>query len=171
MSITNEFFDLRYAAQDSHDEPHLTNGRHDWVDLTEDELMCWFGVLILMGLKDLPHRRLYWDRRHFYYCPIIGAVMTRHRFEAIVRCVHLVNNETLVRDPEAIGYDKIGKVRWLLESFSRISQSLYNAERVCTVDEIMVPYKGRYCNIRQYMKAKPCKFGIKIWALASSQSR
>jgi hypothetical protein len=35
----------------------------------------------------------------------------------------------------------------------------------------MVPYKGRYCNIRQYMKRKPVKFGIKVWALASSHSR
>jgi hypothetical protein len=40
-----------------------------------------------------------------------------------------------------------------------------------TVDEIMVAYKGRYCNVRQYMKAKPTKFGIKLWALVSAQSR
>lgn len=39
------------------------------------------------------------------------------------------------------------------------------------VDEIMVLYKGCYCNIRQYMKGKPVRFGIKIWALASSSSR
>jgi hypothetical protein len=35
----------------------------------------------------------------------------------------------------------------------------------------MVPYKGRYCNIRQYMKGKPVRFGMKVWALVSSQSR
>lgn len=35
----------------------------------------------------------------------------------------------------------------------------------------MIPYKGRYCNIQQYMKAKPVQFGIKVWALANSQSR
>jgi hypothetical protein len=40
-----------------------------------------------------------------------------------------------------------------------------------TVDEIMVAYKGRYCNVQQYMKAKPTKFGIKLWALVSAQSR
>jgi hypothetical protein len=40
-----------------------------------------------------------------------------------------------------------------------------------TVDEIMVPYKGRYYNIRQYMKGKPMRFGVKVWALVSSQSR
>ena len=52
---------FRYAEQPDYDEPHLTNGRHNWVDLTQPELLCWFGILILMGLKVLPHRRLYWD--------------------------------------------------------------------------------------------------------------
>jgi hypothetical protein len=42
---------------------------------------------------------------------------------------------------------------------------------MCTVDEIMLPYKGRFCNIQQYMNAKPCKWGIKLWALASGGSK
>lgn len=88
-----------------------------------------------------------------------------------MRCIHLVDNSEFVTEPTTPGFDKIGKVRWLVEEFAKISQSLYNAERVCTVDEIMVPYKGRYCGIRQYMKSKPVRFGIKLWALASSQSR
>lgn len=162
---------FRYAAQPDFDEPHLTNGRHSWIDLTEGELLCWFGILILMGLKVLPHRRLYWDMRHFYGCPLISQAMPRQRFEAIVRCIHLVNNSDLVMDNTSSRFDKIEKVRWLLEGFARISQSLYNAERVCTVDEIMVPYKGKYCGIRQFMKSKPVRFGIKLWALASNTSR
>ena len=36
---------------------------------------------------------------------------------------------------------------------------------------MMLPYKGCYYNIQQYLKGKPVKFGIKMWALASSQSR
>jgi hypothetical protein len=97
--------------------------------------------------------------------------MQRSRFEAILRCVHLVNNEELVTDQGAPGYDKLAKVRWLIEEFARISQALYNAKRICTIDEIMIPYKGRYCAIRQYMKSKPVRFGIKLWALGSNQSR
>jgi hypothetical protein len=37
--------------------------------------------------------------------------MQRTRFEAIMRCIHLVNNETMVTDQAAEGYDKIAKVR------------------------------------------------------------
>jgi hypothetical protein len=97
--------------------------------------------------------------------------MTRQRFEAIVRCIHLVDNDSLPKDSTDPNFDKIGKVRWLVEGFAEISQRLYNPEPICTVDEIMVAYKGRYCAIRQYMKSKPVRFGIKLWALASSSSR
>ena len=35
----------------------------------------------------------------------------------------------------------------------------------------MVPYRGRRCNIKQYMKAKPVKYGMKVWCCASNKSR
>ena len=37
------------------------------------------------------------------------------------------------------------------------------------VDEAMVPFKGRLA-IKQYMKEKPCKFGVKLWVCADSQT-
>jgi hypothetical protein len=77
--------------------------------------------------------------------------MTRLHFEAIT--VHLVDNTSLAAPGEP-GHDKIGKVRWLVEYFSAVSKELYNPEVTCTVDEIMLPYKGMFCNIRLYMKGK-----------------
>jgi hypothetical protein len=132
----------RYAGQLCQLYPHLTNGRTDWEPIDREELLCWFGILVLMGLKEQPSIRTYWSPRLFYNCALISRALTRRRFEAITRCVHLVNNDTLVQDPTNPAYDKIGKVRWLLERFTSIAQSLYNNERIVTVDEIMVPYKG-----------------------------
>jgi hypothetical protein len=164
------FFVARYAGQMSTRFPRFTNGRHDWTPLTKEELLCWFGVLTLMGLKNLPNIRLYWSGNDFYGCPLIKSCMTRQRFEAITRCIHLVDNCTLP-PPGHESHDKLGKVRWLVEHFSAVSQAQYNCEVTLTVDEIMVPYKGRYCNIRQYMMGKPVRFGVKVWALVSSGSR
>lgn len=161
----------RYACQPSQLNPAVTNGRPDWTPLDTEELLAWFGILMLMGLKEFPHIRCYWDRTPFYNCPIISEAMPRKRFEAIIRCLHLVDNGDLVTDRADPAFDKLAKVRWLCESFASMSQSLYNNERVLTVDEIMIPYKGRFCNIRQYMKSKPVKFGVKVWALANSESR
>jgi hypothetical protein len=158
-------------VQPSELHPHMTNGRDNWVPLNRLELLAWFGVLVLMGLKQLPNIRSYWGRQDFYRCPVISEVMSRKRFEAITRCLHLADNTQVENNRDSPSYDKIAKVRWLVEEFVTLSQRWYNCERELTVDEIMVPYKGRFCNIKQYMKAKPVKFGIKVWALASSQSR
>jgi len=35
----------------------------------------------------------------------------------------------------------------------------------------MIPYLGRRCNIKQYMKNKPVKYIIKIWCLANNKFR
>jgi hypothetical protein len=96
--------------------------------------------------------------------------MARLRFEAITRCIYLVDNEDLIPAGEE-GHDKLGKLHWLIEHIAAVSQANYNCQVHCTVDEMMLPYKGRYCNIRQYMKRKPVKKGLKVWVLASLQSR
>ncbi len=32
-----------------------------------------------------------------------------------------------------------------------------------SVDEMMIPYKGKFSNIRQYIKGKPHPWGFKVW--------
>jgi len=62
-------------------------------------------------------------------------------------------------------------VRWLLEGFVEVCKCLYNCKRHICVDEMMIPYTGRHCNIKQYMRNKPVKYGIKIWCCATSKTR
>ena len=161
----------RYAEQESVEHPGSLNGWGSWVPVTVQELKAWFGICILMGLKKQPTIRSYWSRRRFYGCPVVKHVMRRPRFEQILSCIHLVDNDSLVHDKASIGYDKIGKCRWLLEAFVCKAKAAYNCEHHLACDEIMVPYRGRRCEIKQYMKNKPVKYGIKVWCCASSKSR
>ena len=48
-------------------------------------------------------------------------------------------------------------------------KELYIPHQNVSVDERMVKSKGR-SGIRQYIKNKPVKFGIKIWVLAESKT-
>jgi len=132
----------RYAAHPCQGNPSVTNGCVDWTALDSDELLAWFGVLMLMGLKKFPHIRCYWDHTPFYNCPLISKAMPHKRFEAIIGCLHLVNNEVVVTNRGDPTYDKLAKCCSLCESFASISQSLYNNEYILTVDEIMIPYKA-----------------------------
>jgi hypothetical protein len=169
----------RYARQvlpvldpQNNKEKPRTKGGPTWQDLTVDDFRGWLGVCILMGCKRLPSVRHYWMRsEEFIYCDFIRRVMTLARWEQILRCLHLVNNEDVVRDTKDPRFDRIAKMRWLIDRFVEVSKEIYNLEREVTVDECVIPYKGRYCFIRQFMPDKPVRFGIKCWLLASSKSR
>jgi hypothetical protein len=67
--------------------------------------------------------------------------------------------------------DPCAKTRWLLDHFVAVSQAIYNCECELIVDELIIPYKGRYCVISQFRRGKPIRFGIKVFYLASSKSR
>lgn len=100
-----------------------------------------------MGLKKQPTIRLYWSTKGFYGCLVVKDIMRRPRFEQILACVHLVDNES-VRDKIATGYNKIGKCRWLIENFVCRAKAMYNCDQHLACDEIMVPYSGRRCEIK-----------------------
>ena len=149
-----------------------TKGGPTWKDVNRSDIRGWLGICILMGCKRLPSVRQYWMRgQPFLYCSLISSIMSLGRWEQIMRCLHLVDNNTIVRDASDPRFDRIAKTRWLVEMFVNVSRDIYYLGREITVDECVIPYKGRYCFIRQFMPDKPVRFGIKVWLLASSKSR
>jgi hypothetical protein len=50
-------------------------------------------------------------------------------------------------------------------------QKMQNPSEWLCVDECMVPYAGRYCPFKQYIPSKPTRYGIKVWALCSSDTK
>jgi hypothetical protein len=126
-----------------------------------------------MGYKKLPCIRHYWRQsEEFIHCKLISKVITLARWEQIFLCLlHLINNDEVVRDVNNPRFDGIAKTRWLVYMFMEVSEQIYNLKREVTVDECVIPYKGRYCFIMQFMPYKPICFGIKFWLLASSKNR
>ena len=62
------------------------------------------------------------------------------------------------------GY-KLRKVEEFLAAFKERCKVLYHPTQKLAVDERMVKSKHR-SGIRQYMKDKPTKWGVKLWVLA-----
>ena len=46
-------------------------------------------------------------------------------------------------------------------------EALYTLHQHVTMDEAMIPFKGRL-SFKQYMKAKPTKWGIKVFVLSDA---
>lgn len=98
-------------------------------------------------------------------------MFTRNRFESLLRCLHLVDNSTIESDKDSPRYDKLTKVRWIINEFVTKSRALYNPDKFVTCDEIMVAYRGHYSSFRQYMPAKPMKYGFNFFAAVCNPSR
>ena len=120
----------------------------------------------MMGLVDLPSIHDYWRRDSLFNCPAIADRMTRDRFLEIHRYLHFIDNER-VSQPGTPGYDRLCKVRSVLQMIEERFESLYKPNRECAIDEAMVPYKGR-SSLKQYMPKKPIRRGLKVWMRADS---
>ena len=82
------------------------------------------------------------------------------RFWQVLRFFHVCDpaSELPNGDPN---YDKLQKIRPLINLLGAAFKAEYDCEREITIDEAMIPYKGRI-GYKQYMKDKPTKWGIKV---------
>ena len=60
-------------------------------------------------------------------------------------------------------------MRPLLDSFVEAVKSEYRPSKNVSIDEAMIPFKGRP-SLKQYMLLKPVKRGIKVWECADSSN-
>ena len=65
-------------------------------------------------------------------------------------------------------HDRFYKVRLILMAFNqRLLEAYHPGKKNISVDEGMIAFKGRL-SFRQYMPAKPTKYGIKVWMAADA---
>ena len=139
-----------------------------WTKVTADEIWAYFGYVILMGINRLPALADYWKLDPTYRYRPIADKITRDRFMEITRYFHFVDNSTLPlrTDP---GYDKLGKIRPVIDHISRQFLSVYSPHCKASIDEAMVAFKGR-STMKQYLPKKPVKRGFKVWVRADAVS-
>ena len=139
-----------------------------WNDVTYDEMKCFLGVLLGMGVHRLPKFKLYWSTDPFFHVQGIADVMPRNRFMKLLNNFHVSDNSVAVpRDDPA--FDKLRKIRPLLTKMNSLFQQHAVSTYSQSIDEAMIKFKGR-SSLRQYMPLKPTKRGYKVWVRAHSKS-
>ena len=139
-----------------------------WSKITREELRAYLGFCILMGINHLPALDDYWSTDPALHYSAIADRITRDRFREITRYLHFADNTTLTPRGSP-GYDRLGKVRPVIDHLSSRFADLYNPHQEVAVDEAMIKFTGR-STLKQYMPLKPVKRGIKVWALADSHN-
>ncbi|XP_050300110.1 piggyBac transposable element-derived protein 4-like [Anthonomus grandis grandis] len=75
----------------------------------------------------------------------------------------------MVTRRERMKVDKLAAISEIYNEFVENSMICYTPSEFLTVDEMLVPFRGR-CGFRMYMPVKPAKYGLKIQILADSKS-
>lgn len=79
-----------------------------------------------------------------------------------------VDNSTL-EPRESPSYDRLGKVRPLIDHFTEKFKEVYLPHKEVAIDEAMIKFTGR-SSLKQYLPMKPIKRGIKVWVLGDSSN-
>lgn len=131
-----------------------------WKDIDTAEMRVFLGLLLHMGPCTFPTIEHYWNTDPFYKMPFWGSVMSRNRFQLILRFLHFADNS------QPTG-DRLCKIRPVLDHFNNIMHEKYVPDRSLCIDESMMLWRGRLF-FRQYIKNKKHKYGIKLYELCES---
>ena len=132
--------------------------------ISKTDIEAFMGFNILMGINSLPSIEMYWQRETLHHYAPIADRISRDRYKEISRYLHFADNTTL-SPPGTPSYDRLGKVRTLLNYLLSKFSAIYNPGENVSVDEAMIKFQGR-SSLKQYMPMKPIKRGIKVWTLA-----
>ena len=163
--LPKEFFETlshetnRYATQ---------KGARNWEPTNAEEMRAFVSVNIIMGIRQLPRISNYWSTDERFSDPYVSSILTKTRFMKINQYIHLrdTSNTPGRDDPN---YDPLYKVRTMIDLILPKLKDNYKPGQNLSVDEGMIGFKGRV-HFRQYMPAKPTKWGIKVWQICESDS-
>ncbi|KAK1947367.1 PiggyBac transposable element-derived protein 4 [Phytophthora citrophthora] len=149
----------RTPGKTSREEFMVREAKKD--DIEPHEIMHVLGLLMAQMLN--PQRRRFRDH---WSTERVGAVprgtfndyMPRHRFEHNMANLHITNNA----DVRAAS-DRAWKVRSVIDTLQKRFPRGYITPPVISFDEGIIPSRNRKNPTRQYLKAKPHKWGIKLF--------
>ena len=56
-----------------------------WKQTTDEEMLKFFGIIIEMGLVQMPKLEYYWSSGQLYGLEIIRTAMSREKFELLLK--------------------------------------------------------------------------------------
>ena len=125
-----------------HTNLYATQSGKNFIPVTEEELRVFLGINIIMGIKQLPSYRDYWSSNPQLRDSYISPLMTVNRFGWLLSNFH-TNDNTLALKAGDPGYDKLHKLRPVLDTLGKNFKESYHPGEHQSVDESMIKFKGR----------------------------
>ena len=110
----------------------------------------------------------YWSSHWVLIVPDFAKIFTRKRFWQLWSNLHL-NDNTKAPARDEPNYDKLFKIRPMLDMVQHLFRNAHHPSQQASVDEAMVCFK-RKSSFKQYMPMKPIKMGFKKWFYSDANS-
>ena len=125
------------------------------------------GLLIIIGVTKENHEHVcdLWSSGPLGR-PIFEVVMPVNRFEQILQHLRFDHLHTRA---ERRSIDKFAPYRDIWNTFTENCKHNYEPSALLRIDEQLIPFRG-ICPFRQYLPAKPDKYGMKVFLLADCES-
>jgi Transposase IS4 len=142
--------------------------RPSYVSETERvELNAFLGLLYLQGVFKSGHE----DLRSLWATDgtgrdIFRCTMSLARFSFLLSCLRFDDQTTR---QERMRTNKLAPILEIFDAFVENSSSNYSPSPYLTVDEMLIPFRGR-CGFRMYIPSKPAKYGLKVQILADARN-
>ena len=149
----------RNAQQNLHASPASPASRIlQWKDTDVDEIRRFIGIVLWMGLVNMPSIAHYWSRDCLYRNGIANTTMTRNRFQLLLRMWHFADNSEM----DQVSQDQLHKIRYVMDLLVKNFAAARQPGENLVIDESMVPFRGRL-KFRQYLPGKSHKYGVKLF--------
>ena len=165
ITFGNDIMEMMMEQTNLYAQQNPPSARYRWYDTTVSKMYLFLGVIIAMGVHLLPSLADYWSSDSLLGVPGICLGMPIDRFKALLHCMHINDNSKAVPRNQP-GYDRLHKIRPMIERLRQTWRTCYNPPREQSIDEAMVGFKGRNV-MKQYMPMKPTKRGFKVWCRCS----
>lgn len=129
-------------------------------ELSVNDLDTFLGIIIFSTFNKRLSQRDYWSNDPFLKSDVVCNAMSRNKFELIKKNL---KGSKLADKKDS---DKVWRVRPIINIFKSNIMRFGIFSTSLSIDEMMVKYYGRF-RLKQFIKSKPIRFGIKMWALGS----
>ena len=143
---------MLYATRDRNEKDFVVD---------RNEICRVLGIVLLSGYHSLPNETDYWSNQPDLGVSIVSESLSKNRYMAIKRNLHLADNQNLEAG------NKAAKVQCLYNLLNNNLTKFGVWHRNLSIDESMVPHFGR-SSLKMYIRGKPIRFGFKLWSLCAT---
>ncbi|KAA8585675.1 hypothetical protein FQN60_004369, partial [Etheostoma spectabile] len=151
-------------------EKNISRGsKYSWKPFSVEEFFKFLGLTFYFALVRLTNIRDYWRKNTIFSQQFPATVMSRDRYQVISWNIHMSDPHEDVHNDKKKGtpaYDRLFGVKPLLDDLRQACKAFYHPRQNLSVDERMST--KAHTGMTQYMKAKPTKWGFKLFVLADS---